>query len=162
MFPPREDSLFLTTYHTTSCVQDSQVPSYLPYSHQNMAQLIALLITLLQSSPALKPSGPGWKSPFIRHLLKHESPLAQHLLRSLRGVAAFSPTLLHSLFTSFVVLPPFSLKQFSLFGTSGLSSIVLLLCCSHLRNGSLACRDFHSWSITSETTPIMLPVPLSV
>lgn len=102
MFPPRRIPYLPTTYRTTSCVQDSQVPSYLPYSHQNMAQLIALLITLLQSSPALKPSGPGWKSPFIRHLLKHESPLCTAPLKILAGSGCF---LTYS--SSLTVRPPF-------------------------------------------------------
>lgn len=101
MFPPRRIPYLPTTYHAASCVQDSQVPSYLPYSHQNMAQFIALLIPLLHSSPALKPSGPGGKSPFIHHLLKHESPLCTAPLEILAGSGCFLPCS-----SSLVVLPP--------------------------------------------------------
>lgn len=162
MFPPRRIPYLPTTHHTASCVQDSQVPSYLPYSHQNMAQFIALLIPLLHSSPALKPSGPGGKSPFTHHLLKHESPLCTAPLEILAGSGCFLPCS-----SSLVVLPPLDCSP-SLFSKTVLTlgrsdcHITPAACCSHLMNGSLVCKDFYSCSIASKIAPIILPVPLSV
>ena len=97
MFPPRRIPYLPATYYTSLCVQDSEVPSYLPYSHLYVAQFISLwqpYFTLPQLWNLLGPVGSLHSSIICWNM---SLLFAQHLLRSLQGVAAFSPTFLHSL-----------------------------------------------------------------